>query len=296
MFRTLLKPLAFFPALVLIYLIFTFSSQEGNISSQISYKVSYKIIQVGNSIFDADLNEWQLHEWANRIHFITRKLAHVAQYFALAVAVSFPLYVYGLHGFPLMLVAGFLCVGVASADEYFQSFVDGRSGAVRDVIIDSVGIFFGIIFVRIIGWTGRKTIFRPRKPKRKKKHYDKKYRQAPPKYQKQYQQIPQDRYQDRYQQMPQDRYQDQYRQMPQDRYQDQYRQVPQDNYQRQPPNSFIQEPEYLDTWDIDISDTHMEPPRPTNEHLADDWGQNDNQARPKTGTKNKKKKDWFFDM
>lgn len=60
----------------------------------------------------------QLSQWADKINFITRKLAHMTEYFALAVAVSFPLYVYGLHGFLLMLVAGIICVGFSCGDEY----------------------------------------------------------------------------------------------------------------------------------------------------------------------------------
>ncbi len=91
----------------------------------------------------------------------------MTEYFALAVAVSFPLYVYGLHGILLMLVAGLICVGFACGDEYHQSFVAGRSPSVKDVCIDSVGVFLGIA-VRIVGWTGRKTIFKPKKPKVKK--------------------------------------------------------------------------------------------------------------------------------
>jgi hypothetical protein len=47
--------------------------------------------------------------------------------------------------------------------------VDGRGPSVRDVAIDSFGVFWGIVLVRIVGWTGRKTIFRPFSRKRKKK-------------------------------------------------------------------------------------------------------------------------------
>ncbi|MEY8427439.1 VanZ family protein [Lachnospiraceae bacterium 46-15] len=163
MIRSLLKPLSFLPALLLMYMIFSFSAQPGEVSSQMSYKASCKIIEAADYIFDANLEEWQIAEWADKIHFITRKLAHMAEYFALAVAVAFPLYVYGLHGFLLMLTAGFICVAFACGDEYHQSLVAGRSPSAKDVCIDSVGIFFGILLVRIIGWTGRKTIFRPKR-------------------------------------------------------------------------------------------------------------------------------------
>lgn len=52
-----------------------------------------------------------------------------------------------------MLVAGLICVGFACGDEYHQSFVDGRGPSVRDVGIDSIGVFAGIIAVRICCWT-----------------------------------------------------------------------------------------------------------------------------------------------
>lgn len=163
MIRTLLKPLSFLPALVMMYIIFGFSAQDGEMSSQLSYKVSYEIVETADNIFEVGLEDWQLENWAHRINGVTRKLAHMAEYFLLAVAVAFPLYVYGVRGIWLMLLAGLICVGFACTDEYHQSFVDGRGPSKRDVLIDSIGIFLGIILVRIIGWTGRMTIFRPRK-------------------------------------------------------------------------------------------------------------------------------------
>ena len=176
--RKLLKPLSFIPALLLMYMIFTFSSQPGDVSGQLSYKVSCKIVEAGDYIFDANLDDWQVDEWANKINFITRKLAHITEYFLLAIAVSFPLYVYGLHGFLLMLAAGILCVGFAAGDEYHQSFVAGRGPSVKDVGIDSIGIFFGIIIVRIIGWTGRMTIFKEKTDKKEAKRIKKQMEKA----------------------------------------------------------------------------------------------------------------------
>lgn len=188
--RTFLKPLSFLPAIFLMYVIFTFSAQSGDVSGQLSFKVSCKIVETADQLFETNMEQWQIEEWANKIHFITRKLAHMAIYFALAVAVSFPLYVYGLHGILLMLVAGFICVGFAIGDEYHQSFVSGRSASMRDVAIDSIGIFFGIIVTRIIGWTGRKTIFRPRKNKIKKSKRKKQKYAEDPYYQPVYGQPP----------------------------------------------------------------------------------------------------------
>ena len=117
MIRTLLKPLSFLPAILLMYMIFSFSSQTGDVSSDLSLRASAKIVRTADYVFDAGLEEWQIQEYAEKINFITRKLAHMTEYFALAIAVSFPLYVYGMHGFLLMLVAGFLCVAFACGDE-----------------------------------------------------------------------------------------------------------------------------------------------------------------------------------
>lgn len=77
-----------------------------------------------------------------------------------------------------MLVAGFICVAFACGDEYHQSFVSGRSPSKRDVAIDSFGIFWGIILARIVGWTGRKTIFRPFSDEALQKRDEKKARKS----------------------------------------------------------------------------------------------------------------------
>lgn len=173
--RIFLKPLSFIPALLLMYMIYNFSAQTGDISSQLSYKVSYKIVETADMVLETNMEDWEIESWSYRIHGFTRKLAHMAEYFALAVAISFPLYVYGVRGIWLMLLAGLICVAFACGDEYHQSFVDGRGPSKRDVAIDSFGAFWGIVLVRIVGWTGRKTIFRPLTRKKKQKPEKKQY-------------------------------------------------------------------------------------------------------------------------
>ena len=159
--RTFLKPLSFVPALLLMYMIYSFSAQEGDLSSSVSYKASCVLVEAADNLFDIGLDDYQVSYYATRINGVTRKLAHMTEYFLLAIAVSFPLYVYGLHGILLMILAGGLCIAFACGDEYHQSFVAGRSPSLKDVGIDSIGVFIGIIVVRIIGWTGRMTLFRP---------------------------------------------------------------------------------------------------------------------------------------
>lgn len=159
--RFVLKPLSFVPAVFVMYMIFYLSAQDGVTSSQLSYKVSMKVVTTTDRLLDKNLSEAQIEHYAERIHYLVRKLGHVTEYFILAVTVAFPLYVYGVRGFALMLVAGVFCVAFAGFDEYHQSYVAGRGPSKRDVAIDSIGIFVGVIVVRIVCWLGRKTIFRP---------------------------------------------------------------------------------------------------------------------------------------
>lgn len=148
-----MKPLSFLPALIMMYIIFSFSAQSGTDSGNLSYEVSHKIVEIGNEVLQKDLEEWEIDQLAYDIEYPVRKAAHMTEYFILAVTVSFPFYVYGLRGFPLMIVAGLICVGFACGDEYHQSFVEGRGPSIRDVGIDSIGVFAGIICVRVVCWT-----------------------------------------------------------------------------------------------------------------------------------------------
>ena len=165
--RALLKPLSFLPALFMMYVIYYLSGQDGATSAGLSLKVSIKVVELASKIFDHQLSTEEIMQYADLIHFLIRKCAHVTLYFLLAVSVSFPLYVYGLRGIPLMLVAGGFCIAFACGDEYHQSLVEGRGPSKQDVMIDSIGVLAGVILVRIVGFIGRMTIFKPLSKKRK---------------------------------------------------------------------------------------------------------------------------------
>lgn len=96
-----LKPLSFLPALAIMYIIYSFSGQTGEESGNLSYEVSVKIVEIGNQVLDKGLQDWEISEVAASIEYPVRKLAHMSEYFILAVAVSFPFYVYGCAVFRL---------------------------------------------------------------------------------------------------------------------------------------------------------------------------------------------------
>ncbi len=158
--RYTLKPLSFVPALVMMYLIYSFSGQSGTESSSLSYDVGFHFYDLINNLFALDLSSSQIANYALNNQFYIRKAAHITEYFLLAMSVSLPLYVYKIRGFKLSFLATLFCVLYAFLDEYHQSFSYGRSPQLRDVAIDSIGIIAGVIIVRIIGFIGRKTVFR----------------------------------------------------------------------------------------------------------------------------------------
>lgn len=164
--RLVLKPLSFVPAIIMMYVIFNFSAQDGANSAMLSKKVSVAIVEVANIVLDKGWDDAQVAQKANEYHYYVRKLAHFTEYFLLAVSVAFPLYVYGMRGIWLVLFAGAFCVGFACLDEYHQSFVAGRTPSKKDVVVDSCGAWLGIMVTRIFGFIGRKTIFAPLAKKR----------------------------------------------------------------------------------------------------------------------------------
>ena len=161
MFRFLLKPLSFVPALCVMYMIFSFSAQTADESGQLSMLVSEKVVLLLGKLTSGNLDTAQVGGYVDEIHFLVRKMAHFGEYFLLGLTLSLPLYVYRLRGFWLVLAAGLFCAGFAGLDEYHQMFVAGRSPALRDVAIDTAGSITGIYITRIIGFIGRKTIFAP---------------------------------------------------------------------------------------------------------------------------------------
>jgi len=133
----LLKPFSFIPAILMMSLIFSFSSQNGTESSQLSEKVARGIFITIDHVMDRGWDDEKIQELADEYQYPVRKLAHMTEYCLLAICVSLPLYVYGLRGFALTFLAGILCVAFAASDEFHQTTVANRGPSLKDVGIDS---------------------------------------------------------------------------------------------------------------------------------------------------------------
>lgn len=164
--KPVFKLLSFLPSLLLLFLIFGFSAQDGESSGSLSFRISLFIAELispilptslpGDILFFEELESAVLPELlspeptyndilyarAEAIHLLVRKAAHMTEYFLLALSLQLPLASWLAHkvGWKTRLVTGFLLtVCFAALDEYHQTFVPGRSGNLIDVGIDSIG-------------------------------------------------------------------------------------------------------------------------------------------------------------
>lgn len=79
---------------------------------------------------------------------ILRKLAHITEYAILTFLLIKAFKEHNLSRKQILFFAVIIAVLYAVSDEYHQTFIFGRQGAARDVVIDSVGILF-------TAWRGR---------------------------------------------------------------------------------------------------------------------------------------------
>lgn len=77
-----------------------------------------------------------------------RKMAHLTEYLILGILVFNLLRVYGVKN--ILLYSLLICIFYSCTDEFHQLFVIGRSCEIRDIFIDSIGSFLGILTIALI--------------------------------------------------------------------------------------------------------------------------------------------------
>lgn len=76
--------------------------------------------------------------------FIIRKMAHFSIYLVLGIAWLLFFSSLGWSRKKACLAALACCIHYAGIDEFHQTFIDGRSGEIRDVLLDGTGSLAGI--------------------------------------------------------------------------------------------------------------------------------------------------------
>lgn len=82
--------------------------------------------------------------------FPVRKCAHLSLYLILGILVISLLREYMVINTKLVLLSLLICFLYACSDEIHQLFVPGRSGEVRDVLIDTLGACLGVSFYYLV--------------------------------------------------------------------------------------------------------------------------------------------------
>ena len=137
--------------IIWMIIIFSFSARTGVDSTGDSHNVG---MFIGNVLIH-DFDEWsevKQTSFAEKIDYPIRKTAHASEYAVLGIFLVGAVFClkYGKVRLSRYKTAWILGTVYAASDEIHQLFVPGRSGRVTDVMIDSMGVFIGVIVCYVI--------------------------------------------------------------------------------------------------------------------------------------------------
>lgn len=131
-------------------LIFSLSAQDAASSKETSGKVTEKVISIVYPEFSEYDSEKQ-DEIIHSVSFYTRKFAHFTIFAVLGVFAILSVITFKKPNFTLkVFISATFCVLYAISDEFHQAFVSGRSGEIRDVIIDISGSLLAVGLTALI--------------------------------------------------------------------------------------------------------------------------------------------------
>ena len=127
------------------FVIFGFSSQDGETSGGLSRNITNKILQFSNK-YNA-LEQEEKEQIAGKTEKIIRKVAHFSIYTVVGLLLMGLLSTYKIKENWRMILSILLGMIYAASDEIHQSFIPGRSPKITDVCIDTLGVILGILLI-----------------------------------------------------------------------------------------------------------------------------------------------------
>ena len=131
-------------------MIFILSNQPADESTRLSDGVIEKTIGNLYKLTHKNYTEEKLTEIKRKNAHIVRKTAHFTIYLILGILVTTLLKEYNLNNRKIIIYSILICMIYAISDEIHQTFVIGRSGELKDIIIDTCGSIVGIISINKI--------------------------------------------------------------------------------------------------------------------------------------------------
>ena len=119
-------------------------------------EIIYTQINYNDEIKDKIFNK--LKQYGTK-KYIVRKLAHFSIYLCIGISIAYLIYLFTKRVLISSFLAFILTAVYAYYDEFRQLSVIGRSGSLKDVFIDSLGAFTGILIFTILAG-GMKSIKR----------------------------------------------------------------------------------------------------------------------------------------
>ncbi len=128
--------------LLVMFTIFNFSADTGSKSTK---KSDGLIIKTVEFFYGRSLDKPEKEKWLKYLVIPVRKSAHFCIYLVLGFLVISFIKEYYILSYKQLLLSLLICILYAISDEVHQLFVPGRSGEIRDIIIDGVGSISGIL-------------------------------------------------------------------------------------------------------------------------------------------------------
>lgn len=125
-------------------LIFYFSHETGIASTETSHFFVEKVELIFGSLLPQTISQY--------VTLIVRKSAHVFLYLILGIFVTNACHPKNKY----WVIAIMICMIYACTDEFHQLFIDGRTGQLQDVVIDSIGSLLGIYLTSMLLRTRKK--------------------------------------------------------------------------------------------------------------------------------------------
>ena len=141
------KTISFIVLILWMIVIFSFSSADANKSTGTSDKVITTMIEIKDKITNNETPNNEKEIIIKNSSFYIRKLAHITEYLILGFLMFNLLKQYSVTN---IYYAIGLSILYSCTDEFHQLFISGRSGSIRDILIDSIGILIGTYLYKLL--------------------------------------------------------------------------------------------------------------------------------------------------
>lgn len=127
------------------YIIFGFSSQDGEKSGSLSRRITEKIATLIPQI--QEKSKLEKENIMNTMESIIRKMAHFSIYTVVGLLLMALVSTYNIKEKNRLIISLTTGIIYATSDEIHQSFVPGRSPMITDIVIDTMGVILGILLI-----------------------------------------------------------------------------------------------------------------------------------------------------